>query len=74
MNFIVYGLDFGRKLDSWEKLDTLLYILSLHFWLRKDQDFATLFGIHVALCVDGVLLSVIVSFYVSHFPSLIFCN
>ena len=74
MNFIVYGLDFGRSLDSWEKLGTLLYILSLHFWLREDQGFAALFGIHVALCVDGVLLSVFVSCYVYHFPSLIFCN
>ena len=51
-----------------------LYILSLHFWLRKDQGFAALFGIHVALCVDGVLLSVYISCYVYHFPSLIFCN
>ena len=33
-----------------------LYILSLHFWLRKDQGFVALFGIHVALCFDGVFL------------------
>ena len=50
-----------ERLDSWEKIDTLLYIFSLHFWQRKDQGFVALFGIHVALCVDGLLLSVFVS-------------
>ena len=43
-------------LDTWDCFDISLYILSLHFWLRKDQGFAALFGIHVDLCFDGVLL------------------
>ena len=43
-------------LDSWDCFGISMYILSLHFWLRKDQGFVTLFGIHVALYFDGVLL------------------
>ena len=43
-------------LDTWDCFGISLYILSLHFWLRKDQGFATLFGIHVALCFDGFIL------------------
>ena len=43
-------------LDTWDCFGISLYILSLHFWLRKDQGFAALFGIHVALCFDGVIL------------------
>ena len=40
---------------------TLFFISYLHFWQRKDHGFAALFGIHVALCVDGVFLSVLLS-------------
>ena len=36
-------------LDTRDCFGISLYILSLHFWLRKDQGFAALFGIHVAL-------------------------
>ena len=43
-------------LDTRDCFGISLYILSMHFWLRKDQAFAALFGIHVALCFDGVLL------------------
>ena len=37
-------------LDAWDCFGISFYILSLHFWLRKDQGFAALFRIHVALC------------------------
>jgi len=43
-------------LDTRDCFGISLYILPLHFWLRKDQGFATLFGIHVVLFFDGVLL------------------
>ena len=48
-------------LDTWDCFGISLYILSLHFWLRKDQGFAALVGIHVALCFDDFFLYVIVS-------------
>ena len=43
-------------LDTRDFFGISLYILSLHFWLRKDHSFAALFKIHVALCFDGVLI------------------
>ena len=47
------------------------------FWQTKDQSFAALVGILVALNFDDVFLHVSVSFinvYVFHFPSLFFGN
>ena len=41
-------------------LGTSLYISSLQFWQRNKPGFAALFGIHVALCFDGVFLYLIV--------------
>ena len=42
-------------------IGTSLYISSLQFWQRNRPGFAALFGIHVALCFDGVFVYVIVS-------------
>ena len=77
MGWLAYIMYFLSHFQGWtlgESFETLLYIFTSAFWQRKDQGFATLFGIHVALCLDGVFLSVLVSCYMYHFPSLIFCN
>ena len=65
MNHVISQSFLG--LDTWDCL--ALYCTFISAFLAKErQGFAALFGIHVALCFDGVLLSVIVSCYVYHFP------
>jgi len=77
MGWLAYIMYFLSHFHGWtlgKKFGDFIVHFTSAFWQRKDQGFAALFGIHVVLCFDGVLLSVLVSCYVYHFPSLIFCN
>ena len=64
MCYLAYIMYFLSHFHGWtlgKSFETSLYILSLQFWQRKDHGFAALFGIPVVICIDGVLLSVLVS-------------
>ena len=74
MNFIVQGLDFGRRLEFWECFEHHCTFISA-VWKRNRLGFAALYGIHVEFFFDSVFFSVNVSllvFYVYHFLSYFF--